>query len=306
MLHKIDYKGWEVVTIYADDGISQASFVPAKGGVISSIIMPFQGVGREILFQHTHFWEHGNPHLPGGFPFIFPICARIERDKIFGNYLYDGHLYNMPIHGFAAQMPWHCELLAQDSLRLTLTENAATLVQYPFNFKIELEYKISSGGLICNQMYSNTGNKDMPYYAGFHPYFLTPEVAGGGKQKVLLDYMPKRRFVYNERMTDLIGEQELFSLPASVADPQINEQLTQLGKNKTTTLIYPDGFKINMEVLGEKDPDMFPYIQLYTQANEPFICVEPWMSFPNGLNTVFGTRQLRPGQSERGILTVRV
>jgi galactose mutarotase-like enzyme len=280
MLQKTDYKGWEIFTIYADDGISQASFVPAKGGVISSLIMSFQGVGRETLFQHEYF------------------C-----DKIFGNYLYDGHIYNLPIHGFASQMPWHCEILAKNSLRLTLTDNAATLAQYPFSFKIELEYKITGGRLTCKQTYSNTGKTDMPYYAGFHPYFLTPG-AGSGKQNVLLDYAPQRRFVYNERMTDLIGEQELFPVPASVADPQINEQLTKLGKNKVVTLAYPEGFKINMEAMGESDPNMFSYIQLYTQVDKPFICVEPWMSFPNGLNTVFGARCLRPGQSEQGILKV--
>lgn len=294
---------FDVYHIYADDGITQAAFVPEKGGVASSIILPFQGNAREILFQHTHFWERGNQHLPGGLPFIFPICARIERDRVFGNYLYDGHLYNLPIHGFASHQAWECTVIATDALRLTLTDNAETLKQYPFNFRVELEYKINAGSLICYQTYTNTGKKAMPYYAGFHPYFLTPQPQAE-KAKVMLVYKPKRRFLCNERLTDVIGEQPLFKVPASVADPQINEQLTQLGADKNIKLQYPDGFELKMQASGVEDVNMFSYVQLYTQAEQPFICVEPWMAFPNALNSVFGVRWLASGQSEKGILTL--
>jgi galactose mutarotase-like enzyme len=305
MSQKTHYKGFDVYTIMADDEISQASFVPDKGGVGSSIVLPFQNKGREILFLHDHFWEKGNPHLPGGWPFIFPVCARLERGGILGNYLYDGKLYNMKIHGFAPYMQWHVAEYFHDGITLALRDTPETFAQYPFNFLIELKYQISKGVLTCAQRYANMGDKPMPYYAGFHPYFLTPK-PHHGKEKVMLDYKPKRRFCYNEKLADLVGEQPLFDLPVSIADPNINEQLVELSEDKKTSLAFPDGFKINMEVIGLEDPDLFNYVQLYTQETQPFICIEPWMGFPNAMNTVSGVKWLMPGKSANAFLKLWV
>ena len=153
MPKKTQHNGLDVYTISAIDGITQASFVPEKGGVGSSIILPFAGEGRELLFQHHHFWEKGNPHLPGGWPFIFPVCARIERGGVQGNYLYDGKVYNMKIHGFAPYLPWKVVEHFADSITLSLRDTEETLQQYPFNFLIELKYRVDHGVLTCVQRY---------------------------------------------------------------------------------------------------------------------------------------------------------
>lgn len=359
---------FDVYTIVSTDGHTRASFVPEKGGVGSSLIMPWTKkhhhdsahtkddhageraasniVERELLFQHPHFWERGNPSLPGGWPFIFPICARIARNGVFGSYYYDGTTYNLPIHGFASAMPWRVKagngnVSSQsqsppqqqqqqhhhdDRITLVLEETYDTLRCYPFRFRIELEYRVENNKFICYQTYTNTGDKPLPYYGGFHPYFLTPppEVAHeecehgakqqkismaqrllmlGKKDEVILNYKPTRRFRYNEDLTDLVGTQELFKLPTSITNPIINEQLVELGgEDKTITLAYPDGYILSLRADGVEDANMFRYVQLYTQPTEPFICIEPWMGFPNALNSVYGVRWLQPGQSEHGVL----
>jgi len=300
-MSKTIINGFEVYTIESADQKTRASFVPEKGGVGSSIVMPHNGKARELLFQHSHFWERNNPHLPGGWPFLFPVCARLERDNVAGDYLYDGHLYNLPIHGFAPYLPWEVSQHASDSLTLKLEANAQTLAQYPFDFCVELTYKISNALLLCEQSYTNRGDRPMPYYAGFHPYFLTPPPQQG-KEKVMVNFSAIRHLRCNDKLTNVIGEQELLPTPASVANPKINEQLSILGEDKVITLAYPDGFKLNLEIMGIGEPDLFNYLQMYTQATEPFICVEPWMSFPNALNCVQGVRWLRPKQTERGVL----
>lgn len=297
--------GLDVYTITSKDGRSRASFVPERGGAGSSLILPFGNDERELLFLHKHFWDKESKHLPGGWPFIFPICARIERGGIAGNYLYDGKLYNLPIHGFAPYMQWEVTESAPTSLILSLRDTPETFANYPFHFLVELQYQISDRMLICRQRYTNSGDKPMPYYAGFHPYFATPP-AHAGKEQVFLDYQPVRHLRYNEKLTDIVGEDELFKLPISVNDSAVNEQLVELGENKLINLTYPDGLKINLEVVGAEDADMFRFVQVYTQPEEPFICVEPWMAFPNALNTVSGVRWLQPGKSEQGILKLWV
>lgn len=299
---------FDVYTITSPNNVIQMSFVPEKGGAGSSILVKRNNQEHELLFQHDHFWERGNASLPGGFPFIFPICARIARDGVFGNYLYDGEIYNLPIHGFASRMPWQVVMdkTTEDTITLKLEANADTLKVYPWQFCIELEYKVTDNQVQCRQTYINNDDKAMPYYGGFHPYFLTPQ-AQNGKEKVMLNYQPTRRFKYNADLTDLVGTQPLFSLPASISDPIINEQLVELGTNKTTTLSYAEqGFELKIEAFGVEDKNMFSYVQLYTQDTQPFICVEPWMSFPNALNTIDGPRWLQAKQSEHGLLTVTI
>lgn len=293
--------GFDVYTITSADNNTKASFVPEKGGVGSSITMPDRNQERELLFRHLHFWERNNPNLPGGWPFLFPVCARLERHNVVGDYLYDGKIYNLPIHGFAPYLPWEVSAHTTDTLTMKLCATPKTLAMYPFNFCVELTYKAANKIFTCAQRYTNTGEKPLPYYAGFHPYFLTPS-AINGKEKVRVDFKATRHFKCNEKLTDLVGDQELLALPASIADPKINEQLSLLGENKITTLSYPDGLKINMKAAGVEDPNLFNYLQLYTQLEEPFICLEPWMAFPNALNTIQGVRWLKPNQSEHGIL----
>ena len=86
--------------------------------------------------------------------------------------------------------------------------------------------------------------------------------------------------------------------------PAINERITRVGEDREAKLRLPDGLTIHLAAEGVEDSDLFPYIQLYTMADKPFFCVEPWMAFPNALNTVAGARWLKPGQSERGMLRV--
>ena len=146
----------------------------------------------------------------------------------------------------------------------------------------------------------------MPYYAGFHPYFRTP-APGEGKEKVLLDYKPVRAFRYNERFTDLAEPVPPPAVPVGVHSEAVLEQrLTRVGDDRELRVVIPGGPAIHMAAEGVEDPDLFPYIQLYTMADKPFFCVEPWMGFPNALNTVAGARWLKPGQSERGMLRVWV
>ena len=295
--------GCDVWTIVSSDGSTKASFVPEKGGIGSSLVMPAPGGPRELLFQHDFFWDRQTAKIPGGWPFLFPVCARLERDGQQGQYLYDGKRYSLPSHGFGPRMPWSANAEGSDTLVLQLTDNDETHSVYPFRFRVALRYRVADGALVCEQTYTNRGHIPMPYYAGFHPYFRTPG-PGAGKENVLLDFKPIRAFKYNERLTDLAGEVAVPRLPVPIAEPGINERLTKVGQDKEARLVLPDGLNIHIAAEGVEDPDLFPYIQLYPIPDKPFFCVEPWMAFPNALNTVVGVRWLAPGASERGLLKV--
>lgn len=297
------FNGHNVVTIQNQS--TRASFIPERGGVGFSIIMLGKQGPRELLFLHSYIWQQQWPDLPGGWPFLFPVCARLQRDQQPGAYLYDGKIYQLPIHGFSWQQAWQVEHSQQDRLIMSLTENAQTLAMYPFRFKVTLDYLVEPNKLICKQTYQNNSDVPMPYYAGFHPYFLTP-APGQGKEQVMLDYEPVRRLQYNPSLTDIIGEQSLFDVPTAITNPDINEQLTQVSENKECHLIYPDGDRISLQATGKNDLDLFSYVQLYTIPEQSFFCVEPWMAYPNAMNAVQGVRWLVPGAKEHGSLTLEL
>ena len=292
-------------TINSEDTTTSMTILPERGGFGSSIIMPTKNGPREMLHQHDFFWDKEWNDFPGGWPFLFPVCARIGRDGTTGVYLYDGKQYQLNIHGFGWHSSWEVVDEADDALTIRLQANEQTMQVYPFNFEVVLRYQVEHQQVSCHQMYTNRGDNRMPYYAGFHPYLRMP-AAGQGKEKVILDYKPIRRFKYNDAMTDIVGEQPLFQLPTHITNPEILEQLTYLGEDKEVCLKLPDGTKIHLCAEGSEDRDLFSYVQLYTIEDKPFFCAEHWMSFPNAINTCEGVRWLEPGESESGFMKLWV
>lgn len=294
-------KDFVVYNIKANDNVSCASFVPELGGVVSSLQLPGVDGERELLHQHDFFWQCDNDDLAGGMPFLFPVCARLSRNNQDGVYSYQGQHYKLPIHGFSWQLPWDVVEHGDDFIVMQLESNASTLKQYPFDFCIQLRYEIRNGQLFCYQSYENRSGEAMPYYAGFHPYF-----SAASKDNIEIDYEPIERWQYNSALTDLVGRKANFSLPTKLANPDLNEQLTKVGENKTVNMIYENSDILQVEAQGLEDHDLFPFIQLYTIVDKNFFCIEPWMGYPNAMNAVKGVRWLQPNQQEHGLLRIEL
>ena len=292
------HRGSAVWTIKANDDVTQASFVPELGGIGSSFIFPGPKGPRELLYQHPFFWDRKNTQTRGGAPFLFPICGRIEQDG--GScYQWGKRIYEMPIHGFAMNSAWSIVDASQpDSIVLQLHEDDRTRRQFPFSFEVTLKHRVEPGTLITEVSCTNHSNDPMPYYAGFHPYFLTPE-PHAGKEYVKVNLQSESQLKYNESMTAVIGEKEPAEFPLEITNERVNEMLNRLGEDKTATLQFPIGFNIHMEVKGKKDPDFYKYLQMYTMADRGFFCMEPWMQPPGTLNKKDEVHLLQPGDTEQ-------
>lgn len=290
----------QTIKITAADGLTSATFVPERGGIGSSITLPWQNQAREILYCHDNFWDEKIDDLPGGWPFLFPICGRLKRDGELGRYLWNQQSYQLPIHGLSWWNPWQAESNSdQSQITLSLSSNDRLKQHYPFDFQIALDYRVEPGQLHCQQTVSNNSDEPMPYYAGFHPYLLMPD-AGRLKADTQLALSAQHQLHYNDDLTDVNdGLTAPPSWPGSAADPNLNEQLFKLTDDHQIDVQYPDGFTLQMNSSAA-----FAYCQLYTMANKPFFCIEPWMGYPNGLNRLQGARWLAPGETESAWLTL--
>lgn len=300
---KVSENGCVVYRLSAADGHGEATIVPALGAVVSSLRLPGPAGLREVLYQHPHFWDPAVERTRGGIPFLFPVCGRLERGGAAGTYLLDGQLHDLKIHGFAMRVPWQVVKADDVSLTARLVDSEVSRAAFPFPFRVTLTFRFEAGAFVIDQAYENPGTRAMPYYAGFHPFFATPE-PGQGKETTRLEYKPVSRWLYNDRLTDICGNEPPPDLPRSVADPLIGETLTRVGADREVRLVHADGVVVHSRADGVEDEEMFPYVQLYTMPDRPFYCVEPWMGFPNALNTVSGARWLAPGRTEHGRLTV--
>ena len=280
---------FEIVSITAADGISQFSVVPKLGGKGISLIMPYKGSPRELLYLPDDYWELADKAWKGGWPFCFPVCGR-SIDK------------TLPMHGFAAQMHWQVLEKSISSLTLQLTDTADTRKIYPYAFRLSLRYDIKHGQLTCLQTCENLSDEPMPYFAGFHPYFLTPLQ---DKENIQVNFKSVGRKQYNNELSDIVGDLPALTLPQSITNPVLNEQLSLVMEN-TTSLVYPDNMEIVMEVKGLERENMFPYVQMYTQATKSFFCIEPWMNFPNALNHKGEVLSLASKAKEHALLTLRL
>jgi galactose mutarotase-like enzyme len=299
-MHPTRQNGFDVYTLATPDGSAQADVIPELGAAMSSLRLN----GRELLYCQPWFWERTPERTRGGFPFLFPACGRLERQGQAETWYWKHRLYRMKIHGFAMRVPWTVtDAEGRQALTLELRDTPETRGQYPFAFHVRLVFRVEPGRLLVEQSYANTGEVEMPYSAGFHPYFLTPE-PGQGKEKTRVRFQAIRRLLYNERLTDLVDEAPPPVLPTAVTDPAVQETLTVAGSDNTTRLDLPGGPTICMRAVGERDPAMFPYVQLYTMPDRPFYCIEPWTGHPNVLNSVWGARRLAPGAEERAVLRV--
>ncbi len=323
--------------IVASDGVTSMSFVPAIGGMGCSLIMPGLHGPRELLYLHDEAaglldWTGSrigvrddntaavistpSPVIPapepgpsqkaitdliGGWPFCFPVCARLSHEGEEGVYFYHDQRYDMKIHGVSWYLPWQVIIEETSRLVLQLEANDHTRKIYPFEFCVTLDYRIEPGKLTCHQTYTNNDDDKMPYYAGFHPYFLTPAV-DEGKADVVVAFSSDYRLQYNDELTDIVGKQPAINWPASASAPAINEQLSHVEGDNRFQLRYPDGDCVTMRCWSDDDADMFPYIQTYTMPQKPFVCVEPWMDHPNALNTAGACRWLSAGQSETAMM----
>lgn len=286
--------GVEVVEIATPDGKTRASFIPAWGGIGSSLVLPFHGEPVETLYQRDFFWDQETERTRGGLPFLFPICGRLERDGEPEVYLVGGRRYRLPIHGFSLRVPWTVTAAEGDRVSLMLRDSAATREAFPFAFELRLTWIVEPGRLVGEQSMSNTGEQALPFYAGFHPFFRTPP-PGAGKEDVRITLTSLRRLRYNDRLTDVIGDAPPLTFPRPATDGLLNESLHEVEPGAPARMVVPGGRQLTMTATGDARSGGFPFIQCFTVPDEPFFCIEPWMSHPNGLNTIGGACMLEPG-----------
>lgn len=268
---------------------TQIEVVPERGGIITR----WRKADQEILYLDEARYADPTKTIRGGVPILFPICGNLPDDT----YSYQGNEYRLPQHGFARNLPWDVIATSTDdcaSITLSLKSNESTLAVYPFACEIVFTYQLRGNSLTILQAYTNNSDSDMPFSAGFHPYFTV-----GEKQKLELD-IPGTKYFSNvtKTMMDFSGSFDFDLDEIDAAFVPTGQDSGNVGAQNSASFRDRDR-KITLEY-----PDFFSTIVFWTVKGKDFICLEPWSAPRNAINTGEKLIYIKPGTTYNSTLTM--
>lgn len=232
-----------------------AEVVPGRGALVTR----FRVKSDEVLYLDEATLTDPTKNVRGGIPVLFPIAGPLPG----GTWSYGGKPHALPQHGFARNLPW--EVVQQDAARLLmrLPPSEATRAGFPFEFEARLEVSLQAKKLVLDLYVENRSRVEMPFQAGFHPYFemidaLKAEARIGGGS---------------------------FDLTAEVLDVNVPSP-----SEHGVTIVRPGGFS-PLTLRWSRD---FDRMVVWTLKGKNFVCVEPWIGKAGALASGDGTLKLAP------------
>ena len=136
--------------------------VADHGAELSGIVA--NATGKEYLWQaDPAFWKRHSPVL-------FPIVGSVWE----GKYRQDGATYSLSQHGFARDRDFTLVHESENELRFALESDERTREVYPFDFRLEIGYRLEGNRIEVLWRVVNTGDRTAYFQIGAHPAFYYP------------------------------------------------------------------------------------------------------------------------------------
>lgn len=237
--------------------------INSKGAELNSI--------KDLATQTEYIWN-GNPKFWGKHsPVLFPIVGALKNDC----YQFEGKTYSLSRHGFARDFEFEMIEKTANSITFSLNENEFTLSKYPFQFELQIKYQLLGSKLIICYLVNNNSNSKMPFCIGAHPAFSLPK----SFERYSLEFEKDEALLTHEL------ENNVFS-GVTRNIPLINSKLPlQYSLFEKDALVFKSIQSKSITILDDENPLLkvnysdFSSLGIWTVANAPFICIEPWIGF---------------------------
>jgi galactose mutarotase-like enzyme len=220
---------------------------------------------KECIWQGdpTYWGKHA--------PILFPIVGTLKNNK----YQYNKEEYCLPRHGFARVSEFTLLEKDESSVTFFLKHSEETLAVYPFEFELQIRYKIIGSQLSTSYTVHNVGNLQMAFSIGAHPAFALSEPFENyalqfEKTEPLLSNLLENNLLSDR--TKIIGN-ESGIVPLSYALFENDALVFKSLSSRSVTIL-----ENNSPILKVKFDD-FPNLGIWTLNDAPFICIEPWFGF---------------------------
>ncbi len=266
----LPYQHWEYINIETRDSLR---IVPERGGIVTSWICK----GKEIFYLDELRFNQPQKSIRGGMPILFPICGNIPENLAYINKI----PYPLNQHGFARDLCWEITLLEDKmGVRITLHSTKKTLTIYPFKFRLLIELRLRKSTLEITSKIINYSNITMPFSFGLHPYFQISDL-----KNVNLLGLPK----------ECINQKNLLKEKTSCQLNNLFKGVDFLAEPISSTCLIDSSKDLCIEL---KMQEPFLYNVIWTDPPRQMICLEPWTSKRNSINTGDNLLNLSPQQEK--------
>lgn len=229
-------------------------------------------IGAELIRleknNKNYIWTVDETYWNKTSPILFPIVGRLKNDS----YTFKNKSYALPRHGFARNFGFKIENQTENSALFSLESNAETLQQFPFEFELKMEYRLSENGLEITYLVSNKSNEVMPFSIGAHPAFAIDNafdnysLVFNPSEKMISHQLENEQFDGSFREIEVKKGKMNLDYSLFEKDALVFKEL----KSNEITLQHNNEFVLKMIFEG------FPYLGIWTKPNAPFLCIEPW------------------------------
>lgn len=215
-------------------------------------------------------------------PILFPIVGTLKEDT----FLYKNKAYNLPRHGFARDMEFEVTESAKDFAVFTLTSSPASIGKYPFEFRLQVRYKLKGNSLHVNYAVGNEGTGEMYFSIGGHPAFKVPLIDGTRYE----DYYLMFNKVEEAPRWPISDKGLIETNPAVFINNTNKIQLTRkLFEQDAIVLKHLHSDCVSIRSL-EHDHGLdfyferFPFFGIWAAKDADFVCLEPWCGIADSVN----------------------
>ena len=280
--------------------LSNASGDSARVDTFGAELTAWRAGGVDLVWaKDPKIWDQSAPIL-------FPVVGW-TRD---GTTRVAGKSYPLALHGFAWRKQFSVADRREDFVRLELAADAETRALYPFDFRLEVEFRLSPGGLENALIVTNNGEEPLPYACGLHPAIRWPLADSTAQHGVVFE-KPERAEV------PVIAPGGLFSRRARpvpldgrflplTRELMAHDALVFLNAN-SKSIAFDNGAGARLVAEFED----FPHIAFWSLPPAPDLCIEPWTGhgdpedFFGELAEKPSMRRLAPGATARHAATFR-
>lgn len=284
---------------------SEVAFVPAFGANILSL--NFNGTetlwGFENEAQLITNDKSRSIHLA-------PFPNRIQD----GKYFFEGNDYqfsinkpkeNNAIHGFVWNKNFEVVSTKAEkdfaSITLKYIYDGGE-AGYPFSFELLFEYTLKGNSFSMSFSATNTGNTNMPFGYGWHPYF-----AFGNNVEHWQLQLPECNILETDARLIPNGNSKKynsFQQPENIGATEFDTAFELTGnKDFFETTLFSS---VINQTISIQQSNIFKYLQVYIPPNRNCIAIEPMTCPANAFNSEEGLIVLEPQQNCNGIISISI
>ncbi len=228
--------------------------------------------------ENTDFlWNRDPKYWKLSAPVLFPCVGGLKNNQ----YKIDGKVFSLSKHGFARDSIFNMIEKSNDKLIFELSYSEKSLAVYPYKFLLRVIYTLVGNTITNTYEVRNMDNKEIFFGIGGHPAFMCPLDKDASFEDYYLEFekdenadimllsdegfftRKNQKFLDNTNILEL--KHEYFIQDALVFN-RLNSKKVKLKSKKSNK---------NLEF----DFSGFPTLGIWQPYGANFICLEPWISF---------------------------